>query len=290
MPSASENASAIAIVSIPPIITGFEWVPECRPTINPRVVIIPEVIPKLNPVFSDCFIIIFNTANLNNPFALKINLMPYAAKDRQEFIKRISLNPDARILDIGGLLSEELPSAISGLTAPRHASNAIILKPWYLPLKNSVFNAAVSYHYFDLLAPDMLSSVFSEVARILNTESIFSFMITLWIPKNKSQRSNLFFNEVLKTKGALFQHEFEEISRQLSISGFREITVESVKRDIIIPREFIRSHLLMLGKLVKKEKEEWGTGVKTLARQYCDHVKEHGEAMLPALHFTATKL
>jgi hypothetical protein len=57
MPIASENASAIAIVKIPPMTTGFEWVPECRPTINPRVVIIPEVKPKLNPVFKECFII-----------------------------------------------------------------------------------------------------------------------------------------------------------------------------------------------------------------------------------------
>jgi len=54
MPNASENASAIAIVNTPPITTSFEWVPECKPTISPRVVIIPEVNPKLNPTFSEC--------------------------------------------------------------------------------------------------------------------------------------------------------------------------------------------------------------------------------------------
>lgn len=56
MPNASEKASAIAIVNIPPRTTSFEWVPECNPTINPSVVIIPEVKPKLNPVFIECFI------------------------------------------------------------------------------------------------------------------------------------------------------------------------------------------------------------------------------------------
>jgi hypothetical protein len=51
MPSASEKASAIAIIRIPPSTTSFEWVPECSPTISPRVVITPEVKPKLIPVF-----------------------------------------------------------------------------------------------------------------------------------------------------------------------------------------------------------------------------------------------
>ena len=54
MPIASDNASAI--VNIPPITTSFEWVLECSPTIKPIVVIIPEVKPKLNPTFNECFI------------------------------------------------------------------------------------------------------------------------------------------------------------------------------------------------------------------------------------------
>ena len=58
MPRASEKASAIAMVNIPPRTTSFEWVPECKPTINPRVVIIPEVKPKLKPVFIECLIMI----------------------------------------------------------------------------------------------------------------------------------------------------------------------------------------------------------------------------------------
>jgi len=56
MPRASENASAIAIVNMPPITTPFEWVPECKPIINPSVVIIPDVRPKLTPVFNECLI------------------------------------------------------------------------------------------------------------------------------------------------------------------------------------------------------------------------------------------
>ena len=55
IPNASENASAIAIVKIPPITTKDELVLECRPIINPSVVIIPDVTPKLRPTFIECF-------------------------------------------------------------------------------------------------------------------------------------------------------------------------------------------------------------------------------------------
>ncbi len=216
--------------------------------------------------------------------------MPYAAKDRQEFIKRSNLTPNARVLDFGGMLCNELPSAVFGITAPGPLTNAVLIRPTLLPFKNNVFDAVVSYHYFDLIPSETLDYAFDETARILNKNSSFSFMITLWAPRNESQRSSLLFNELLKSTGALFNHDIEEISRMLSVSGFSEITVESVKRDIPIPREFVRSHLIMLGSLVKKEKAEGGAGIKALAKQYFHHVKEHGEAMLPALHFTAKKL
>jgi hypothetical protein len=100
----------------------------------------------------------------------------------------------------------------------------------------------------------------------------------------------LFFNELLKASGAIYTHEFTEISRELSDSGFGDITVETIKRDIIIPRDFVRSHLMLLGNLVKKEQEKGVAGIKTLAKQYFEQVKEYGEAMLPALHFTAKKI
>lgn len=56
IPRASEKASAIAMVRIPPTTTGIECVPEWSPTISPRVVIAPEVNPKVIPVFNDSFI------------------------------------------------------------------------------------------------------------------------------------------------------------------------------------------------------------------------------------------
>src|SRR6185295_8166002 len=56
MPKASDMASAIAIVRIPPIMTAREWVPEWSPTISPNVVITPDVRPKLRPVLKDVFI------------------------------------------------------------------------------------------------------------------------------------------------------------------------------------------------------------------------------------------
>ena len=57
MPKASEKASAIAIVSIPPRTASLEFVPEFNPTINPSVVIMPDVIPKLNPTSNECLMI-----------------------------------------------------------------------------------------------------------------------------------------------------------------------------------------------------------------------------------------
>lgn len=214
--------------------------------------------------------------------------MPYAAQDRQEFIKRSNLNPDARVLDLGGVLSGELPSAVYGITAPRPLANAIIIKPELLPFKNSVFDFVVSYHYLDLISPDRLGYAFEEIGRALAKGSNFCFMITQWTPQNDAQRSSLLFNELLKGTGALYQHEFENISMLLSESGFGEITVESIKRDIHIPQEFIKSHFLMLGNLVKKEKEQGGDGrIRALAKQYFNNVKASGEAMLPAIHFTA---
>ena len=58
MPRASDNASATAMMTIPPTTASLEWVPEWSPTISPNVVIVPEVNPKPIPVFNDsvsCF-------------------------------------------------------------------------------------------------------------------------------------------------------------------------------------------------------------------------------------------
>lgn len=214
--------------------------------------------------------------------------MPYAATDRQEFVKRLSLEPDALVLDLGGILSRELPSAISGITAPGTGENAVLIKPLHLPFRNSKFKAVISYHYFDLVAADLLEQVYKETARIMEKGSPFSFMTTLWVPQNESQRSTLFFNELLESIGAIFHHDIEDISRLLAASGFGEITVESVKREITIPEEFVRLHLKILKNIVKKEKGR--KELKTLARQYLAHVKMHGEAILPAIHFTALKV
>lgn len=215
--------------------------------------------------------------------------MPYAAKDRQEFIKRSNLNPDARILDFGGMLSEELTNAVFGITSKRPISNAVFLRPLLLPFKNSVFRTVVSYHYFDLVPPEKLGFAFEEAARVLDKEGSFSFMILQWTALDDAQRSNLLFNEVLRNTGVLYQHDLEKISDKLNVLGFNEITVESIKRDIPVPMEFIHEHILMLGNLVKLEKTQGLAGIMALAKQYFHQVKEHGEAMLPAVHFIAKK-
>jgi SAM-dependent methyltransferase len=220
--------------------------------------------------------------------------MPYAAKDRQEFIKRSAMSPDIRILDMGGTLYEELASPVFGITSnattKRHLKNALLIKPANLPFRDSVFDAVISYHYFDLVSFDMLGPIFKEVARVLRKESVFSFMILLWAPQNEAQHSSLFFSELLRGIGALYLHEFDDISRLLASSGFSEITVETIKREVTIPRDFTRSHLLMLGNLLRKDNEDGGSGIKNFAKQYFEHVNIHGEAMLPALHFAAKKI
>src|SRR3989338_1718721 len=71
MPSASEKASAMAIVKIPPMTASRECVPACRPTIRPSVVMMPEVEPKLTPVLNDSLI-------FSPPISLK-TLRPQAA-------------------------------------------------------------------------------------------------------------------------------------------------------------------------------------------------------------------
>ena len=50
-----QNASAIVI--IPPITTNWEFVLDFNPTINPMVVLIPEISPKLKPAGTAQFII-----------------------------------------------------------------------------------------------------------------------------------------------------------------------------------------------------------------------------------------
>lgn len=215
--------------------------------------------------------------------------MPYAANDRQEFIKRSSLDPKSRILDLGGMLSEELTGAVFGIASKRPLSNAVLIRPMLLPFRNSIFKTVVSYHYFDLISSEKLGFVFEEAARVLDQGASLSFMILQWMSFNEGQKSNLLFNEALKTTGALYQHDFEIISDQLNSSGFTEITVESIKREILIPQAFIDEHLLMLGKLVKIEKAQGKESIRAVAKQYFHHVKEHGEAMLPALHFIARK-
>lgn len=53
---ASEKASAKAIVIIPPITTALIPLQKLNPTKSPNVVMIPEVMPKVIQVFTDCFI------------------------------------------------------------------------------------------------------------------------------------------------------------------------------------------------------------------------------------------
>ena len=103
--------------------------------------------------------------------------MPYAAKDRQDFIERSNLIPDSLILDFGGMLIEELTSAVYAITSKRSLSNAVLIRPLLLPFKNSVFKSVISYHFFDLISSDKLEFAFEEASRVLDKDGSFSFMI-----------------------------------------------------------------------------------------------------------------
>lgn len=57
MPKASENASATAIVNIPPMTAIFRFVPKLNQIMSPSVVMIHEVIQNDNQVLIDCFML-----------------------------------------------------------------------------------------------------------------------------------------------------------------------------------------------------------------------------------------
>ena len=48
-PKASDSVSEIAIAKIPVTIANLDIVPDLRPIINPKVVIVPDIIPKYIP-------------------------------------------------------------------------------------------------------------------------------------------------------------------------------------------------------------------------------------------------
>ncbi|MCP8306598.1 MAG: hypothetical protein H3Z49_05815 [archaeon] len=56
MPKASDNASAMAIATMPPMTAIFELVLAYSPTIMPKVVITPEAKPKQKPFIKEIFI------------------------------------------------------------------------------------------------------------------------------------------------------------------------------------------------------------------------------------------
>ena len=60
IPKASENASAMAIVKIPARTTILECVPEWRPTMRPRVVMIADVNPNEMPLRNESFNCVFS--------------------------------------------------------------------------------------------------------------------------------------------------------------------------------------------------------------------------------------
>lgn len=76
IPKASEKESAIAIVKMPPMIKSLEPVKECNPTINPNVVMIPDVKPKDNPFIIELSIFIYEKLKKIKPISRSSQTIP----------------------------------------------------------------------------------------------------------------------------------------------------------------------------------------------------------------------
>jgi len=85
MPRASEHASAMAMVRTPPITTSFEPEKECKPTINPSVVIMAEVRPKHSPVTIDSFTV---DTSKGVPFISRLSFRDCVSTDGTEYPSR----------------------------------------------------------------------------------------------------------------------------------------------------------------------------------------------------------
>src|SRR5210317_1523359 len=117
MPSASDIASATAIISIPPRTAVIDLVPEFRPTISPMVVITPEVAPKNNPVRAPS-LLKSPMLVLSEPLAVKTNCLIIARhcqhidKHQPQLFNEADRRGIARRNDRGQLLDPQIVACV----------------------------------------------------------------------------------------------------------------------------------------------------------------------------------
>ncbi|HIH43631.1 MAG TPA: hypothetical protein HA257_00685 [Candidatus Methanoperedenaceae archaeon] len=83
----------------------------------------------------------------------------------------------------------------------------------------------------------------------------------------------------------MHRHDVDNVAHALELSGFGDITIEVINRGVPVPAEWVREHIITIGKLLRSEDKSQ----KELGRRYIASVETDGEELLPAVQFTARK-
>ena len=223
-------------------------------------------------------------------------MSPYAKQDRLEFLERIGISPDARILEIGadgnflhfleGKTEHDCVSLAATASIAKgskfifsNEKTAVIVSVLDgAPFRDNTFDAVFSYQFLNLVSPEELPGVFSETARVLKKEGRFAFIVRSGTPLEESQKYDLLLAEILGSLDSFWMHEHEFLIKVLRESGFGDITMDVVKRKIQVPERWIKLRIASL-----REK-----GDSKKIKDYASRT-EYNEGILPALQFVAKK-
>lgn len=235
--------------------------------------------------------------------------MPYAVYDRDAFVTRTGLGPDMKVLNIGpdhitaSQIAKSVETAVvaavldAGQARGMRSTSTdgvapVVTQYSHQPFKGNCFDIIFSYHAANYIQPGEVPGLLKEANRILKENGRFASIVWSQKPTNKAQSSHLMLLEILKKKGMLYLHQFDEVSKWLEGAGFEEITMEMVSQNIPVPDNWVRTHLKWL---------EWDTDrysgkkvtvspdIDKAIEDYKTHVKEHGEELLPSIQFTAQR-
>jgi len=234
--------------------------------------------------------------------------MPYAVYDRDAFVTRTGLGPDMKVLNIGpdhitaSQVAKSVETAVAaavpdagqarGIRSTSNKVAPVVTNYNHQPFKGNCFDIIFSYHAVNYIQPGEVPGLLKEVNRILKENGRFASMVWSLKPTNKAQSSHLMLLGILEKLGMLYLHQFDEISRWLEGSGFEEITMELVSRNIPVPDKWVRTHL----KWLERGTDNYSGNKVTISpdfdkaiEDYKIHVKKHGEELLPSIQFTARR-
>lgn len=210
--------------------------------------------------------------------------MRYWKADQEDFIDRVGVAPDTRVLDLStdghlcATLSERIEQPVVATGTPRRVRGALVQAPDAylvaceaddLPFKSGSFDAVLTYHGLEMYPAERLAGILGEALRVLRPGGLFAALIRSSTAFTPAQEADLDLARALEKQGKLFLHEYGGITQALGEAGFEDITMEIVKRDVPVPEEWRKAH----GQILKK----LGRGVAG------------AEALLPAIQFTAAR-